>query len=67
MLFLIIHEEFHLETEHLFKEKDIRHMSYRKMLPTKRLNLHNQGNKNSTSKSITFYLKLLYRSRWING
>ncbi|KAI4499931.1 hypothetical protein M0802_004801 [Mischocyttarus mexicanus] len=34
MLFLIIHEEYQLETAHLFKEKDIRHISYTKVLPT---------------------------------
>ncbi|XP_043489612.1 cilia- and flagella-associated protein 65 [Polistes fuscatus] len=34
MLFLIIHEEFQLDTAHLFKEKDIRHISNVKILPT---------------------------------
>ncbi|KAK2579228.1 hypothetical protein KPH14_008197 [Odynerus spinipes] len=43
MLFLIIHEEFHLETAHLFQEKDIRHTSYSRMLPRKKLNLNKQG------------------------
>lgn len=42
MLFLIIHEEFQLETAHLFKEKDIRHISNVKILPTLKVREENE-------------------------
>ncbi|XP_014600342.1 PREDICTED: uncharacterized protein LOC106784884 [Polistes canadensis] len=42
MLFLIIHEEFQLETAHLFKEKDIRHISSVKILPTLKVREENE-------------------------
>lgn len=32
MLFLIIHEEFHLETANLCIQKDIRHLNYKKVI-----------------------------------
>ncbi|XP_035734843.1 cilia- and flagella-associated protein 65-like [Vespa mandarinia] len=38
MLFFIIHEEFHLETEHLCMQKDIRHLNDTKLIPVLQAN-----------------------------
>lgn len=51
MLFLIIHEEFHLETGNLYIQKDIRHLNYRKVITVLQANDKNEDDSRYISKN----------------